>query len=174
MDVTKNKSYYYFFFVYSMFGIFPPSINHSSYHRFLGFPLLVSASCFFSLWFFFTCFLFYSTRFYWIQDEKYRFTILFITYSMLLIIQKQEFHCSWNMNFICIIVARCEIPVSYDFFHVSNEIYRGSIFIHISSYLSYLLTQKLDSLINFQASQRGLLNRSRITNIVIYFVKAHY
>lgn len=58
-------------------------------------------------------------------------------------IQKQEFHCSWNMNFICIFVARCEIPVSYDFFPVSSEIYRGSIFIHISSYLLYLLTQKL-------------------------------
>lgn len=87
MDVTKNKSYYYFFFVYSMFGIFPPSINHSSYHRFLGFPSLVSASCFFFFWFFLLFVLFDSTRFYWIQDEKYRFAILFITYSILLIIQ---------------------------------------------------------------------------------------
>lgn len=151
MDVTKNKSYYYFFFVYSMFGIFPPSINHSSYHRFLGFPSLVSASCFFFFWFFLLFVLFDSTRFYWIQDEKYRFFLLHIQYYWSFKFQKQEFHCNWNMNFICIIVARCEIPVSYDFFHVSSEIYRGSIFIHISSYLSYLLTQKLDSLINFQS-----------------------
>ena len=85
MDVAKNKSYHYFFFVYSMFGIFPPSINHSSYHRFLGFPLLVSVSCFSLSWFFFD-----STTFYWIQDEKYRFTIIFITYSMLLIIQNSK------------------------------------------------------------------------------------